>query len=159
MTSTYISTSARLVNLYQQAESWLTHLHSPAALVSRLYIAQVFFAAGLTKIADWDTTLFLFEEEYSVPFLPFELAALLGTFGELFFPVLLALGFATRFAALSLTVINIVAVVSLSDIAPAALYLHVVWGLLLAHVVIYGGGKLSIEGAYQRFVHRPAYAS
>ena len=73
MTSTYISTFARLVNLYQQAESWLTHLHNPAALVSRLYIAQVFFAAGLTKIADWDTTLFLFEEEYSVPFLPFEL--------------------------------------------------------------------------------------
>jgi len=34
----------------------------------------------------------LFEEEYSVPFIPFELAAYLGTAGELILPVLLVLG-------------------------------------------------------------------
>lgn len=44
-------------------------------LALRLFIASVFFKAGLTKIEDWDTTLFLFTEEYSVPLLPPALAA------------------------------------------------------------------------------------
>lgn len=131
--------------LYQKAASGLSRLHSAAALAARIYIAQVFFSAGLTKIQDWDTTLFLFEEEYQVPFLSFELAAYLGTIGELVLPVLLFSGLLTRFSALGLSVVNIVAVVSLIEIAPAALYLHVVWGLLLAQTVIYGGGLFSLD--------------
>ena len=59
-------------------------------LALRLFIASVFFKAGLTKIEDWDTTLFLFTEEYSVPLLPPALAAFLGTAGELLLPPLLA---------------------------------------------------------------------
>jgi len=134
-----------LYALYQKSAYALTKLHSAAALAARVYIAQVFFSAGLTKIQDWDTTLFLFEEEYQVPFLNFELAAYLGTIGELVLPVLLFAGVFSRFSALGLSVVNVVAVVSLADIAPAALYLHVVWGLLLAQVVIYGGGFLSLD--------------
>ena len=57
-----------------------------ALLLGRLYVAWVFFKAGLTKIDDWGTTLFLFEEEYSVPLLSPEFAAFLATFGELVFP-------------------------------------------------------------------------
>ncbi|BFM15483.1 DoxX family protein [Maricurvus nonylphenolicus] len=130
---------------YRLASQGLDKLHSIAVLVIRLYIAKVFFWAGLTKIQDWDTTLFLFEEEYQVPFIPFEAAAYLGTFGELVFPVLLAVGLMSRFAALSLFVVNVVAVISLADIAPAAMYLHVLWGVLLAQVVVYGGGLLSLD--------------
>ena len=58
-----------------------------AALVARAYLAQVFFLSGLTKIRDWDTTLLLFTEEYRVPLLPPDLAAVLGTAGELVLPV------------------------------------------------------------------------
>ncbi len=130
---------------YQKAASALAKLHSVAVLGARFYIAQVFFSAGLTKVRDWDTTLFLFEEEYQVPFLNFELAAYLGTIGELLLPVLLIFGLLTRFSALGLSVVNVVAVVSLADIAPAALYLHVIWGVLLAQVAIYGGGWLSLD--------------
>ena len=61
-------------------------------LALRLYLASVFFRSGLTKIADWDTTLYLFTEEYAVPVLPPALAALMGTAGELLLPPLLALG-------------------------------------------------------------------
>ena len=32
-----------------------------ALLLGRLYVAWVFFKAGLTKIDDWGTTLFLFD--------------------------------------------------------------------------------------------------
>jgi putative oxidoreductase len=130
---------------YSSASTLLEKLHSLASVTARLYIAQVFFLAGLTKIRDWDTTLFLFEEEYQVPFLSYELAAYLATFGELLFPALLAFGLATRFSAVALSVINIVAVISLEEIAPAALYLHIIWGALLAQLVIYGSGFFSID--------------
>jgi putative oxidoreductase len=137
--------------LYQKGAAGLTRLHSAVALAARLYIAQVFFSAGLTKIQDWDTTLFLFEEEYHVPFLSFELAAYLATIGELVLPLLLFVGLLSRFSALGLSVVNVVAVISLIEIAPAALYLHVVWGLLLAQVAIYGGGFLALDRPLEKY--------
>jgi len=105
----------------------------------------VFFASGLTKLRDWDTTLALFEDEYHVPLLPTELAAVMGTGGELVLPVLLALGLAGRFAAAGLFVVNAVAVVSLADIAPAALQQHVFWGSLLLGLVLWGAGRWSLD--------------
>ena len=125
-----------------------SHLHvlQPlAALLARLYVAQVFFLAGLTKLRDWETTLFLFTDEYKVPLLPPAVAAVLGTGGELVLPVLLALGLCGRLGALGLSVVNLVAVVSLSEIAPAALQQHILWGALLAGVAIYGPGPWSLD--------------
>lgn len=125
--------------------SHLDLLQPLAALMARLYVAQVFFLAGLTKLRDWDTTLFLFTDEYKVPLLPPAVAAVMGTGGELVLPVLLALGLGGRFAALGLSVMNVVAVISLSEIAPAALQQHILWGALLAGVAIYGPGTWSLD--------------
>ncbi len=119
-----------------------------AALAARLYLAQVFFLSGLTKIRDWDTTLLLFTEEYRVPLLSPSIAAVAGTAGELVLPVLLLLGLAGRFAALGLSVVNVVAVISLADIAPAALQQHITWGVLLAALALYGVGKWSLDGVW-----------
>lgn len=116
-----------------------------AALVARLYVGQVFFLSGLTKLRDWDITVALFTDEYKVPLLPPALAAWMGTAGELVLPVLLVLGLAGRFASLGLFVVNIVAVISLSDIAPAALQQHILWGALLAGLAIYGPGRWSLD--------------
>lgn len=116
-----------------------------AALTARLYLAQAFFLAGLTKIRDWETTLLLFTDEYKVPLLSPQLAAISGTAGELVLPVLLLLGLAGRFSALGLSVVNVVAVVSLADIAPAALQQHITWGVLLAALALYGVGKWSVD--------------
>ena len=116
-----------------------------AALLARLYVAQVFFLSGLTKIRDWETTVSLFTDEYKVPYLSPEFAALLGTAGELVLPVLLALGLLGRFAALGLFVVNAIAVISLSEIAPAALQQHITWGVLLALLAIYGCGKWALD--------------
>jgi len=135
----------RTVTPYYQGSRLLNYLQPLALLAARLYVAWVFFAAGLTKLRDWDTTLYLFEEEYSVPFIPFELAAALGTAGEIFLPVLLVLGLASRLGALGLTFVNIIAVVSLAEIAAAALYGHVIWGLLLLLVVLFGPGIASLD--------------
>ena len=105
-----------------------------ADLLARLYIAKVFLIAGWSKISDWDTTLYLFSDEYRVPLLPTDQAALLGTGGELLFPLMLVLGFFTRLSALGLFGLNIVAVASywhvLKDV-PVALDDHLAWGLML----------------------------
>ena len=82
------------------------------ALAIRLYVGWQFLKSGMTKIADWDSTLFLFRDEYSVPVLPPEVAAVGGTLGELILPLLLFIGLLSRPAALGLFVVNLVAVIS-----------------------------------------------
>ena len=117
-------------------------------LAIRVYMADVFFRSGLLKIGNWSGTLYLFENEYRVPLLPPEAAAWLGTFGELFFPPLLALGLASRFGALSLSVFNLVAVISFWHVLAtneAALRSHFFWGALLLVTLCHGPGKLSFD--------------
>ena len=133
------------VQLWTLFSTNIARLQPPAALAARLYVAKVFFWSGLTKIRDWDTTVSLFTDEYHVPLLPPEAAAFLGTAGELGLPVLLVAGLAGRFSALGLSVMNVVAVISLAEIAPAALQQHVFWGALLAGIAIYGPGALSLD--------------
>ena len=116
----------------------------------RLWLAQVFFMSGLTKIQSWDTTLSLFENEYRVPLLPSEVAAYAGTFTELFFPVLLVLGLGTRFAAGVLFVFNIIAVISYPDLGEVGLNDHHYWGLLLLIPLLHGPGKISIDHFIRR---------
>ena len=69
----------------------------------------------------------------------------MGTGGELLLPVLLALGLAGRFAAAGLSVVNVVAVLSLAEIAPAALQQHQFWGSLLLGLLLWGPGRLSLD--------------
>ena|SRR6185369_4324680 len=123
----------------------LEALQPLALLVARLYVAKVFFLSGLTKLRDWDITLALFMDEYHVPLLPPEVAAALGTAGELALPALLVLGFATRFGALGLFFVNAVAAISLPEITEAALQQHVFWGSLLIGLVLWGPGRWSVD--------------
>ena len=141
---------SRALALCDRLEHGLNALQPLAALLARLYVAQVFFLAGLTKIRDWDTTLLLFANEYNVPLLSPGVAAVLGTAGELVLPVLLVLGFAGRFAAIGLSIINGVAVLALAEIAPAALQQHLTWGVLLAALVLHGCGPWSIGPLLRR---------
>lgn len=121
---------------------WLAPLGD---LLLRLYVANVFWKAGLVKIQSWSSTMYMFTEEYKVPLLPPEIAAYLGTGVELFFPVLLALGLAGRFAAFVLFVFNIIAVISYPTLNAAGIADHQLWGLLLALLVLRGPGKLSLD--------------
>lgn len=142
MNPTWLETPLSVARL---ATRVLEALQPVALLAARLYVGAAFFRSGLTKIADWETTLALFQDEYKVPLLPPHLAALMGTGGELLLPVLLVLGLFGRFGALGLSVVNVVAVLSLEEIAPAALAQHELWGCLLAAVVLWGPGKLSLD--------------
>src|SRR5688572_9875639 len=119
----------------------------------RLYVAKVFFLSGLTKIRDWETTISLFQDEYHVPLLPPEIAAFLGTAGELVFPVLLAIGLMTPLAALGLSAVNIMAVISywqfLRDAEPA-LAQPIYWGVLLLVTLLHGPGRWSLDALLWR---------
>jgi putative oxidoreductase len=136
------------MKMIERLLGWLQAGAHALDLAIRVYVADVFFRSGLLKINNWEGTLYLFENEYKVPLLPPEPAAWLGTFTELFFPVLLALGIATRFAALSLFLFNIVAVVSFWHVLSqnqAALNSHWYWGALLAVTIFHGPGKISLD--------------
>jgi putative oxidoreductase len=140
--------NAMLSNLRTAADrsiAALEALQPLAQLLARLYVAKVFFLSGLTKLRDWETTVALFTDEYHVPVLPPEIAAVLGTFGETVLPVLLVLGLAGRVSALGLFIVNFVAAISLSEIAEAALQQHVFWGSLLAALVLWGPGRWSLD--------------
>ncbi|WP_232539981.1 DoxX family protein [Azohydromonas aeria] len=142
--------AGRALALGRRAARGLERLSPLVDLALRLTVAAVFFKSGLTKIASWDTTLSLFENEYAVPLLPPEAAALLGTGVELFFPVLLVLGLGTRFAAAVLFVFNVVAVISYPDLGAAGFKDHQTWGLMLLVTLTHGAGALSLDGLLQR---------
>ncbi|WP_070962666.1 DoxX family protein [Vibrio sonorensis] len=114
-------------------------------LFCRLWVAWVFFNSGLTKIASWDSTLFLFELEYQVPILPWELAAYLGTGAELVLPVFVALGLLARPMSAILFVFNIIAVISYPVLWEQGFYDHQLWGLMILNVVVWGPGAISAD--------------
>jgi putative oxidoreductase len=139
--------TARLDAPTQTISNALAKLQSPFLLYIRIYVAWVFLKSGMHKIGDWETTLVLFEYEYQVPLLNVELAAYLATFVELVFPVFLIAGLGTRFFAIALTMVNIMAVVSYyATLAKGAgLVWHYLWGSMLLTNVIFGGGFFSID--------------
>lgn len=116
----------------------------------RLWVANVFWQSGLTKIASWDTTVALFTDEYHVPLLSPEVAAFLGTGVELVFPALLALGLGGRLAALVLFGFNIIAVISYPDLNEVGVKDHLYWGMLLLVPLLYGPGKISFDHLLRR---------
>ena len=141
---------ATLARTVHGATHQLNRLQVVLALAARLFVGQVFFLAGLTKLRDWSSTLDLFAYEYQVPLLPPPVAAVLGTGAELVLPVLLVLGLGGRLAALGLFAVNVVAVLSLPDMPEAAFQLHVFWGSLLAGLVAWGPGCWSVDRWLER---------
>ena len=135
----------RAVALYNCAAALVDRLQPVAALAIRLYVARVFFTSGLLKAERWDSTLALFANEYHVPVLSPHVAAMLGTAAELGLPVLLLLGIGTRAAALALFVFNVVAVVSYPDLSAAGLKDHVLWGVLLLVIAVWGPGRFALD--------------
>jgi putative oxidoreductase len=136
-----------LANTLMGFNRLLDQLRSPLLLAFRLYVAYVFFSSGWQKINNWEMTLTLFEYEYAVPLLSYQVAAVLATAGELILPVLLIAGLATRLSAIALSVLNIVAVISyyealakVGQVTP-----HIFWGACLLANIAYGAGFFSLD--------------
>jgi putative oxidoreductase len=122
------------------------------ALPLRLAIATVFWNSGMVKLANWDTTLALFTDEYQVPLVPPEAAAYMAATIELTTPVLLVLGLLTRFA--SLVLLGMTAVIEIF-VYPQAWPTHVQWAAMLLVLLCRGPGEISIDHLlWRHFRHR-----
>lgn len=131
---------------YQTFSRWLQRdLASLLLLMCRLWAGWVFWQSGLSKITNWDSTLYLFELEYQVPLLPWQLAAYLATAAELTLPLLLIPGVLGRLSALALFAVNAVAVMSYPLLWQQGFTDHQLWGLMLLMVVVWGPGQLSFD--------------
>ena len=140
---------------YYSAEHLPEHLAPAFNLALRLFLANVFFKSGLTKIQSWDSTLYLFSDVYQVPLLSPELAAWMATSAELGLPVLLVLGLLGRFAAAGLFILNVVAVTSYySELSEAGINQHLYWGILLAALLV-SRGAWSLDTWLEKRLRKP----
>jgi putative oxidoreductase len=133
--------------------------HSLIGLIARFSIAAVFWKSGQTKVEGlaidivdgtfrlgWprlsSSAVDLFRDEYKVPLLSPEAAAIMATLAEHALPVLILLGLATRLSALGLLVMTaVIQVFVYPDAYPA----HGVWAAVLLFLIARGPGVLSID--------------
>ena len=129
---------------------WLESVpYSLLALPLRLAVATVFWNSGTTKLANWDATLQLFEDEYKVPLLPPDFAAHLAASIELTTPVLLVLGLLTRPAALVLLGMTTIIEVF---VYPQAWPTHIQWAAMLLVLLCRGAGDYSVDHLLARLL-------
>ena len=122
---------------------WLDAIpYTLLAIPLRLSVATVFWNSAMAKLANWETTIELFTDEYKVPLLPPELAAYMAVTIELTTPVLLVLGLLTRPAALVLLGMTVVIEIF---VYPLAWPTHIQWAAMLLLLLCRGPGKLSID--------------
>jgi putative oxidoreductase len=127
---------------------WLDSVpYSVLAIPLRFAVATVFWNSAMTKLANWETAISLFTEEYKVPLLPPELAAYMAATIEVTTPVLLVLGLATRPAALVLLGMTTVIEVF---VYPQAWPTHIQWAAMLLVLLCRGSGKLSLDHLIRR---------
>ena len=108
----------------------------------RLAIASVFLPAGLLKLASWESTIALFQDEYKVPVLAPVVAAVMATTVELVCSSLLIVGLATRLATLPL--LGQILTIQLF-VYPQAWHEHLVWGSILLFLLTRGAGAFSMD--------------
>ena len=125
-------------------------------LTIRLYMANIFFKSGWLKFKnflndDWGNTVFLFELEHPIPGIPTDIAAIMGTAGELILPILLALGLFTRFGAAGLIIMTAAIQFLVPDYDHPQ---HYLWMLLLAVPLFYGPKILSIDYWMVKFIRK-----
>ncbi len=120
-------------------------------LVARLGIAAIFFQSARTKVEGLltitDSTYYLFETDYKLPFVPPHIAAHMATYSEHLFPIMLVLGLGSRFAALALLGMTTVIEVF---VYPDAWATHLSWAGLLLPIIAKGGGAFSLDRLLRR---------
>lgn len=154
-----------MTSLYARFEAIASRIpHTVIALIGRIAIAGTFWRSGQTKVQGFaidiaegrfqlgiprfaDSTVELFRDEYKLPVIPPEVAALLATVAEHVFPILLLIGLATRFSALALLIMTLVIQIF---VYPGAWPIHATWAAVLLYLLARGGGAISLDAAIGR---------
>ena len=128
--------------------------HALVQLAARVFPASVFWMSGQTKVEGWrvsETAIALFQDEYKLPFLDPTIGAHLAAFAEHFFPLLLVIGLASRFAALALLGMTLVIQIF---VYPGAWPTHGVWAACFLVVIARGAGAISLDALIARVFSR-----
>jgi len=144
----------RLTTIIDQAAEIVGWIAQPslAQLMLRLALAVPFWKSGILK---WngilqlnDTAIDLFTDEFKLhlPGGPYDfpapaVMAFLSGCGEIIFPVLLVLGFGTRFAALGLLFMTCIVELTVPDGWP----IHITWAAMALAIMAWGPGRLSVD--------------
>lgn len=132
-----------MMSLFERVRAALERVpYSLLALPLRAAVAVIFWSSAMTKLANWDTAVSLFADEYRLPVLPPELAAYAAVTVELVTPVLLVFGLFTRGAALILLGMTLVIEVF---VYPQAWPTHLQWSAMLLILLCRGAGVYSID--------------
>ena len=140
------SSVAPIATLIGRANALMTAIpYCFVALITRISIAAVFWQSGETKLDGWrisDSAIELFRNEYKLPLLDPTLGAYLATFAEHFFPLLLVIGFATRYAALALLGMTLMIEIF---VYPDAWPTHGTWAACFLILMTRGAGRVSVD--------------
>lgn len=144
----------QLMTLFDQAVGIIRWIAQPslAQFMLRLALAVPFWKSGILKWNGFlqlnDTAIYLFTEEFKLhlPGGPYDFPApaamaFLSGCGEIIFPVLLVLGFGTRFAALGLLFMTCIVELTVPDGWP----IHLTWAAMALAIMAWGPGRLSID--------------
>jgi putative oxidoreductase len=135
---------------------------SLAQIVLRLALAVPFWKSGILKWTGFlklsDTAVTLFTDEFMLhlPGGPYHypvpgVMAFLSGCGEITFPVLLVLGFATRFAALGLLLMTVIVELTVPDGWP----IHITWAAMALGIMAWGPGRISIDHLLRQWLGLP----
>jgi putative oxidoreductase len=155
----------RLVALLAEKASLLVRAiaqPSSAQLLLRVALAVPFWRSGVLKWDGFlqlsDTAVTLFTDEFMLhlpggpyPFPAPTVMAFLSGCGEIIFPILLVLGFATRFAALGLLFMTAIVELTVPDGWPV----HITWAAMAFAIMAWGPGRISIDYIIRRILSLP----
>lgn len=115
-------------------------------LLARIYLFIVFYKSAILKVSDIlnghsDRVIFLFAHEYKLP-MP-EILGPLASFVELACAFLVLIGLFSRLSAFALLIMSIfIQFWYLEHVS------HILWMFLSSYVVVYGGGRLSVDAIW-----------
>ena len=138
------------LSLVTTMTGWLDRVpYTALAIPLRIAVAVVFWNSAMAHLGNWDATLDLFNTDYQLPFIAPLPAAYLTIAIEIWAPILLVLGLATR--AVALVLLGMVFVIEVF-IYPQAWPTHIQWAAMLLVLLCRGPGPLSLDGLIARFI-------
>jgi putative oxidoreductase len=157
-------TPSSVARLADRIESIVRAVAVPSLvqLVLRFALAVPFWKSGILKWDGFlrlnDTAVTLFTDEFMLhlpggpyPYPAPAVMAFLSGCAEITFPILLVLGFATRFAALGLLFMTLVVELTVPDGWP----IHITWAAMALAIMAWGPGRVSLDFVIRRALGLP----
>jgi putative oxidoreductase len=109
-------------------------------LVTRIWIALIYLNSARLKLSDWQITLEIFADQYSIPILGSIIPAFLSVIIEIFFSPLILLGFFSR-----LFIIPILMMTIFIQLFIFTNVIHIYWILMMFFIISFGSGRISLD--------------